>query len=163
MMKRLLVSFLVFCAISASSSPSRADECVTEVKASPASECVVMKRGDLRGAWMTLDKWDAARAVAIDLSNLKIDLSNYQELVTLQSNQVALQEEALRERKAAAEKNAQAFDAQKAQTQTIAGERDKALASNATTRIVWTVVGVALGGAATVGGYFAFKEVGVIK
>ena len=163
MMKRLLATLLTLCVVFSARTAWADDVCVTEAKATPESTCVVMERNGVRGTWMTLPVVGKFQRAAIELRAANVDLSRYQELVTLRDNQVALQDQAIESRKAEVDRLNAALKGQQDHTAEMAADLQKAEQKAATAKIVWLVVGVVVGGAATFGGYEVLHTVGVIK
>jgi hypothetical protein len=143
-MKRLLATLLTFCALSVANQ-ARAEDCPTESKATPASTCVVMRRGEVRGIFLSLPTFTTVKQAALDGQDAKVENAKLQEALRLRDNQVLLQQQAIAEQKAANQKLDEALSGQTTQTEKVAKERDEAIAQRDSpwrSPILWTGVGV---------------------
>jgi hypothetical protein len=147
-MKRFLATCLI-CLGVFTARAAWADDCPVESKATPASQCVVMRRGEVRGVWLVLPVVTQLRQNSFDLDDEKAKNGKLQEALALRDEQVELQRKAIEEQKAASVKLDTALSAEVAAATQKETERAAAVAKSSSlvrSPWLWASVGATVGG-----------------
>jgi hypothetical protein len=145
-MKRFLAIWLI-CSGVCLGSVARADDCPVESKATSQSQCVVMRRGEVRGVFLGLPAMTALKQSVLDLADEREKTSKLAEALSLRDNEAKLLRGALDEQKASNAKLETALSEQTAQTAKKDAERQAAedKANSPWRPVLYTAGGVAIG------------------
>ena len=134
-------------------SEARAD-CVTEAEATPASTCVVMARGEVRGVWFNLSEADGLRRLRLEVPELRLQITSLERAGLLQAERVTLYREASQLRRSALEQSTVQLEASLGREHQLRGELNAWYRAPA----LWFAVGVVVTVAATVALAYAVNQ-----
>lgn len=121
--------------------------CETEATATPASDCVVMKRGETRGVWFELKRADELRRGWAELPELRLQIDSYRSLEQIRSAQLEAYREASEARNQVIQDLGTTNEILVRDASRARSERDEALASRDAwyrSPFLWVGVGVVL-------------------
>jgi hypothetical protein len=148
-----MLKWLICFAVLVCSSPALAQEgCATEAEATAASTCVVMRRGEARGVWFSLEVADVLRREHLEVPELRLQIERWEALDGISTERIALYTEA-------ATLRAEALALAQTQLEEALEREARARAeAGAWYRepVLWFAVGVVLTGAAAVAAGAAF-------
>jgi hypothetical protein len=148
-----MLKWLICFAVLACSAPALAQEgCATEAESTATSTCVVMRRGEARGVWFSLEVADALRREHLEVPELRLQVERFEALDGISTERISLYQESLRLR-------AEALALAQTQLEEALEREARARAeAGAWYRepVLWFALGVVLAGAAAVAAAAAF-------